>query len=105
MLPVLHKGQRGFLKLRQLFERIRDGDSILGGKGIENEGGRHAGGGGLLGASPSEALSIRLLMGWWMCLGVSMTTLLNARDISFVCNMSQCICRSIKTHLVALIFT
>lgn len=80
-LPVLRKRQRGVLRLRQLFERIRDGDSILGGKGTENEGGLHAGGGGLPGASPSEALSIRLLMGWRMCLEVSMTTLLNARDI------------------------
>ncbi len=46
------------------------GDEGLGEEGV-----------GSLGASPSEALSIPPLMGWRMCLGVSMTTLLHARDI------------------------
>lgn len=49
--------------------------------GVEGfKGGWEEGRGGL-GASPSEALSIPLLMGWRMCLEVSMTTLLRARDI------------------------
>lgn len=76
--------QRGLFEAKAgFFERIRDRDSIFGGKGIENKGRRLLGEGGvLLGASPSEALSIRLLMGWRMCLEVSMTTLLNARDRS-----------------------
>lgn len=82
--PPVSDKQR-FLNSRKLFERIRNRDSIFWGKGIENvffpmqEGG--GGGRGLLGASPSKALTIRLLMGCRMCLEVSMTTLLNARDI------------------------
>lgn len=58
-----------FLRLSQFSGRI--GTEFILGEGVEN-------GDWGFGASPSEALSIPPLMGWRMCLGVSMTTSLHA---------------------------
>lgn len=79
--PV-NQQQRPLLRLSSSFrENKGQGISFRGegdrGKGVEGYGGE-----GGLGAGPSEALSIPPLTGQWMCLGVSMTTLLHAWDIS-----------------------